>query len=74
MGLADDAAETARRGMWTEISEREHSRACELARRIGYARAQISEAMGYIEQNGNADQYWAYRALVRAQTMLESGS
>jgi hypothetical protein len=49
------------------LSEQMHAR-MELSRRIGFAKGQIREAMGYIDGrlpdlNGNSHLYWAYKAL-----------
>ena len=48
---------------------------CELSRRIGFARAQIEEAMAHIpDMEDNGALYWAYKALVRARDMLATGA
>jgi hypothetical protein len=47
----------------------------ENARRIGFAVAEITEAMGFLEDTTKSDaRYWAMKALVRAKDMLETGS
>jgi hypothetical protein len=47
----------------------------ENARRIGFAVAEITEAMGFLEDCRKSDaRYWAMKALIRARDMLTSGS
>jgi hypothetical protein len=50
-------------------------RTCELSRRAGFAVAEITEAMGFLEDTTKSDaRYWAMKALIRARDMLTSGS
>jgi hypothetical protein len=50
-------------------------RSCELNRRVGFAVAEITEAMGFLEDCLKSDaRYWAMKALIRARDMLTSGS
>lgn len=49
-------------------------RLAETNRRIGFAKGQIAEAMGFLQDAGANDaRYWAMKALVRAKDMLETG-
>jgi hypothetical protein len=51
------------------------ARSLELSRRVGFAIAEITEAMGFIEDVAKSDaRYWAMKALIRARDMLTSGS
>jgi hypothetical protein len=57
------------------LSEQIHIR-MEQARRIGFAKGQIREAMGYIDgrlpdRTGNSHLYWAYKALCCALEELD---
>jgi hypothetical protein len=47
----------------------------EQSRRIGFAVAEIAEAMGFLEDCGKSDaRYWAMKSLIRARDMLIWGS
>jgi hypothetical protein len=47
----------------------------ENARRIVFAVAEITEAMGFLEDCNKSDaRYWAMKALIRARDMLTSGN
>lgn len=48
-----------------------HAR-CEMARRVGFAKAEIREALGFLEGDLKSP-YWAEKALRRALQMLETG-
>lgn len=51
------------------------NRLTETNRRIGFAKGQIVEARGFLEDAAANDaRYWAMKALVRARDMLETGN
>lgn len=56
---------------YTPVRYRDENEIAELHRKIGFARAQIEEALGLLEDVEKSDaKYWAYRALVRANDEL----